>query len=177
MRKLLAIIACLASFSLIPINASAGGAFSITMPVHSLFLPLLGPPPPGTSPNCPFSPLGILWVSTSGNGVIHFNANGTGDWFTTTFEGDSSLFPVAAVVPPAAPGAPPTIVPGPLTAQGHLTTWFGGETNNQNNVFHFTLNFQGTEPTGQALAIHANFDATMNANGQMTATVTNVTCS
>ena len=60
-----------------------------------------------------------------------------------------------------------------------IQVWDGGAANLQNSVFHVTANFQGTSLTNSALTVdlHANFGATFNANGSMTALPTNVTCS
>ena len=102
---------------------------------------------------------------------MHFNANSTGDWFTMTFEGDATIHPVTFGSSGPVLGAP--------TFSGHIQVWAGGAGNLQNSVFHVTANFQGTSLANSALTLdlHANFGATSNANGSITATPTNVTCS
>ncbi len=112
-------------------------------------------------------------ISNDGNGVEHLTVNGTGDWFTTMFEGDATVFPVLGFDPTGKPilGAP--------TFQGHLTTCFGAQDNNQNRVFHTTLNYHATSLSnpGQTVDLHGNFGVTTNARGQVTATPINISCS
>lgn len=108
---------------------------------------------------------GLTIVSGTGNGVQHLNVNGTGDWFTETFEGQGTLVQTAG---PEA-GA---------VYQGHIQTWFGSEDNNQNNVQHATFNFDGANVSNPAdtLGMHAAFDVTTNANGTVTANNFTVSC-
>jgi hypothetical protein len=88
---------------------ASGGAFSQAMHVNSLFLPLIPPPP--VPPGCPIQ-LPIAMISNNGNGVEHLTVNGTGDWFTTTFEGDATVSPILGFGPMGNPilGAPPSRV-------------------------------------------------------------------
>jgi hypothetical protein len=172
MKKLIVLTASLGLLAtlLAPSPALAsGGAFTQTMHVNSLFLPLI--PPPTAPPSCPVQ-LPVAMISNSGNGVEHLAVNGTGDWFTTTFEGDASIFPFLGFDPAGNPilGAP--------TFQGHLTTWFGTADNNQNNVFHTTLDYHGTSLSSpaQTVDLHANFGVTTNASGRLTAAPINITC-
>lgn len=173
MKKLIVLTAGLGLLAalLAPSPALAsGGAFTQTVHVNSLFLPLTPPPP--APPGCPVQ-LPVAMISNSGNGVEHIAVNGTGDWFTTTFEGDTTVFPLLGLDQAGNPilGAP--------TFQGHLTTWFGAADNNRNNVFHTTLNYHGTSlsnPT-QTVDLHADFGVTTDASGQVTATPINISCS
>jgi hypothetical protein len=148
--------------------ASASGATTITNHFSTLFL--IATPPPAVPAGCPIQ-LPFAAVSNSGNGVMHLTVNSTGDWFTMTFEGNATISPVTF----DASGNP---VLGAPTFSGHIQVWDGGADNLQNMVFHVTANFQGTSLTnpGQTLDLHANFGATLNANGLITATPTNVTC-
>jgi hypothetical protein len=108
---------------------------------------------------------GLTIANATGNGVQHLNVNGTGDWFTTTFEGQGSL------VQTAGPRAG-------IVYQGHIVTWFGVEDNNQNGVQHATFNFDGANAANAAdtLAMHAAFDVTTNPDGTITADHFTVSC-
>ena len=161
------------------VSASAGGngSFTQTENLHGTDvqqLAVLGiTPPPDLPSNCPVS-LPLAFIPTTGNAIQHLTVNGADDgWFTTTFEGSTQLF--EGVVIDQNGDVSPV---GDLLYSGHLTTWFGAEDNNKNGVFHATLSFHGTSPDGaQSLALHAQFDVTANANGTVTATPTNVSCS
>ena len=109
---------------------------------------------------------GLSIINATGNGVQHLNVNGTGDWFTETFEGQGTL------VQTAGPDAG-------IVYQGHVVTWFGAEDNNRNGVQHATFNFNGTSVANPAvtLSMHAAFDVTTNANGTVTASNFTVSCS
>lgn len=148
--------------------ASASGTITVTNHFSTLFL--IATPPPALPAGCPIQ-LPFAAVSNSGNGVMHFTLNSTGDWFTMTFEGDATIHPVTFNSSGPVLGAP--------MFSGHIQVWDGGADNLQNRVFHVTANFQGTSLTnpGVTLDLHANFGATFNANGSITATPTNVTCS
>ena len=63
-------------------------------------------------------------------------------WFTTTFTGTETFFPI---LPPDFTTNPPTITPDPgrPAAAGQLTEWFGVEGNAKNFVFHDTTHFIG----------------------------------
>jgi hypothetical protein len=138
--------------------ASAAGAFTQTVHVNQLS---------DAIPATCAGPVGLTMFSATGNGVQHLTVNGTGDWFTTTFEGTGTLFMIDA-----------QNNVGPLY-QGHVQEWFGAEDNHQNGVQHATFNFHGaqvTDPT-QTLSVHAAFDVTVNANGTVTANHFNVSCS
>ena len=133
-------------------TASAAGAFTATTHVDTLR---------GAIPvTC--TGTGVSLINATGNGVQHLTVNGTGDWFTETFAGEGTL----------------TMIPPGSAYQGHVQTWFGSEDNNQNNVVHATLNFDGTNVAdpSQILHLHAAFDVTVNANGQPTANHFTVDC-
>jgi hypothetical protein len=149
--------------------ASASGTITVTNHFSTLFL--IATSPPDLPPGCPVQ-LPFAAVSNSGNGVMHFTMNSTGDWFTMTFEGNATISPVTF----DSNGNP---VLGAPTFSGHLQVWDGGANNLQNRVFHVTANFQGTSLTNSTVTVdlHANFGATFNANGSITATPTNTTCS
>lgn len=172
MRKLLALAASLVCFGAFTVPASASGAFTQTVHVHSM-TSVLGPPPGGVAAGCPSSlMIGAVVVSPEGNGVMHGTINSTGDWFTTTYEGQATIYVLAGVIP----GRPPKPILGPVIAQGHLATWFGAEDNNQNGVLHFTLDFNGITPPGDRFGLHGNLDVTVNANGDITANPINIFC-
>jgi hypothetical protein len=134
--------------------AYAAGAFTQTIHIDTLHDAI-----PVTCAG-PFT--GATIADATGNGVVHFNANSTGDWFTTTFEGQGTIVQTA----------------GPMAGQvftGHVMDWVGGADNNNNGLFHATFNFDGTNAAGQSLGMHAQAEFVMNANG--TPTVTNVAVS
>lgn len=159
-----------------PAFAGGNGSFTQTVNVHGTAVAALGvigiTPPPDVPANCPVQ-LPLAFVPITGNAVQHLTVNGAGDgWFTTTFTGDVQLFEGQVIDDQGDVAAV-----GDLLYSGHLTTWFGAEDNNKNGVFHATLTFHGTSPDGsQTLSLHANFDVTVNANGTITATPTNVSC-
>jgi hypothetical protein len=135
--------------------AYAAGAFTQTIHIDTLKDAI-----PVTCAG-PFT--GLTIINATGNGVVHFNANSTGDWFTTTFEGQGTIVQTS----------------GPLAGQvftGHVMEWVGDEGNLQNSVFHATFNFDGTNATGQSLGMHAQAEVVMNANGTFTVRNVAVSC-
>ena len=132
--------------------ASANGAFTTTTHVDTLHA--------GIPVTC--AGTGVSLIDATGNGLQHLTANGTGDWFTTTFAGEGTL----------------TMIPPGTTYRGHVQTWFGSEDNNQNSVVHATLNFDGANVADPStvLHMHAAFDVTVNANGVPTANNFTVDC-
>jgi hypothetical protein len=98
--------------------------------------------------------VGASDIEATGNGVIHFNVNSTGDWFTETFAGNGTL----------------TDFNSGITWQGHFTEWDGAAGNLQNTV-HAILAFHGTNvaDASQTLNFEAHVDMTVNANGVPTA--------
>lgn len=180
MRSYMASVAACAVVALLTaVSASAGGngSFTQTFHLHGTDVQQIGvlgiTPPPDLPSNCPVS-LPLAFIPTTGNAIQHLTVNGAGDgWFTTTFEGSTQLFE-GVVIDNNGDVAPV----GDLLYTGHLTTWFGAEDNNQNGVVHATLSFHGTTADGSgSLTLHAAFDVTANANGTVTATPTNVSCS
>ena len=127
----------------------------------------------------PFScagPGGAIQNVATGNGVMHFIANSTGDWFTATFSGQDALTEGAN----GGTFMNPVFVPnGGPTFQGHMEEWFGFEGNLNNTVAHATFNFHGANvvDSTQSLAIHAAFDMTFNANGILTVNNFTLSCS
>lgn len=108
---------------------------------------------------------GVTAFAGTGNWVQHLTVNNAGDsWFTTTEEGQVTLWT--------------TTSDGPTAWTGHVQEWFGAEDNNKNSVQHATMNFQGTSTTdpSKTLSMHAAFTATVNANGVMTVNNQTVTC-
>jgi hypothetical protein len=89
----------------------------------------------------PFS--GWAIATFTGNGIQHVTVNAKGDsWFTTTFTGTGSFTPILM---PDFSTTPPTITLDPTqpTLVGHLTMWFGFESNAKNFVAHDTAHFIG----------------------------------
>lgn len=156
MRRLLVLAACAIGLTLSAIPAYAAG-WSQTIRVSSLTAVI-----PVTCAG-PFT--GLTIVRATGNGVEHLNVNGTGDWFTTTFEGQGT------VVQTAGPRAG-------AVYQGHVVSWFGAEDNNQNGVHHATFNFDGSNVADPAdtLGMHAAFDVTTNPDGTVAASHFIATC-
>lgn len=142
------------------------------------FLPSGGAPP---LPAGCWMPSTDAVMSTFGNAIEHFTANkANDDWFTSTYTGDASVYPIVF----ASPGVPMLDqnendvldTSGTPLATGHLTTWFGQEDNKQNGVFHATLHFNGVEADGTPVSIDGHFQFATNANGNVTATPENVSC-
>lgn len=158
MKRLLVVAVSILGLGLSPASASAAGADTGTTHFSSLSdaIPI----------TCAGPFTGLTVRNATGNGVMHLTVNGTGDWFTTTFEGQGTIVQTA----------------GPYAGQvfqGHIVDWFGSEDNLQNNVLHATFNFQGTNVANpsQSLAMHAAFDITTNANGVVTVSNGSVSCS
>lgn len=139
------------------------------------------PPPPGI-----VAPAGC-WLgtdngilSTDGNVIFHQIDNKTGGWFTTTYTGQAEVFPLVEVdaVPQVDPNTQNDEVDtsAPPIASGHLTTWFGDEDNNRNEVTHATVHFRGTDNSGNPVDLFAQFQLGTNANGQMTVENASITC-
>ena len=155
MRRFLVLGVSLLGLLLTVTPAQAAGAFSQTQHITTLTDNI-----PVTCAG-PFT--GATLVNATGNGVVHFNANSTGDWFTTTFEGQGTIVQTA----------------GPQAGEvftGHVMDWFGFEGNLQNSVFHATFNFDGTNAAGQSLGMHAEAQFTLNPNGSFSGSHINVSC-
>ena len=143
------------------------------------FLPANGSP---SLPDGCWMPSTDALMSTFGNAILHSTANKADDfWFTSTYTGDAAVYPIVFI----APGVPLTDendndvldTSGQPLATGHLTTWFGISDNKQNEVDHATLTFTGTDVNGNAVSISGHFQLATNANGDVTATPTNISCS
>jgi hypothetical protein len=170
MKKILVVVAASAfALYLGAVPAAAGGAFTQTIHISTLKDVI----PAGCT-----GPGSAVQNDATGNGVQHFTANSTGDWFTATFEGQDMLTEGLAGKPDAM-GNATFISNGGPTFKGHMMEWFGFEGNLQNQVMHATFNFKGTNvvDSTQTLSIHAAFDVTVNANGTVTANHFNVSCS
>jgi hypothetical protein len=155
MRKFLAFGASILGLLLTATPVQAAGAFSQTTHITTLtdHIPV----------TCAGPFTGATIVHATGDGVVHFNANSTGDWFTTTFVGQGTIVQTA----------------GPQAGEvftGHVMDWVGVEGNLQNSIFHATFNFDGTNATGQSLGMHAEAQFTMNPDGSMNGSHINVSC-
>jgi len=176
---------------LIAVVPSAAWAASQTQTVHfksisdSWGTPSVPPPPTNTS-TCP-GPLlyDYTLANFTGNGVMHGTVNGAGDsWFTSTFTGTGTVaFYPASVLTFDSNGNVTGFIGNPqpdLVATGHLTNWFGFEANKQNQVAHGTINFQGTDGSGNPITFHNNaqfvWTPGMDPNGQPSFYVNHVTC-
>jgi len=121
------------------------------------------PPPVTNNTNCPGPVLyDYTLANATGHGVQHLTVNGAGDsWFTSTFTGTGTVafYPaseltfdgggnVTGIIDDSQPD---------MVVSGHLTAWFGGESNKQNQVVHGTINFQGTiNGSGSPISFHDN---------------------
>jgi hypothetical protein len=154
MRKFLVFGASVVGLLLMATPAQAAGAFSETTHITTLtdHIPV----------TCARPFTGVTVVHATGNGVVHFNANSTGDWFTTTFEGQGTI------VQTAGPQAHEVFT-------GHVMDWVGVENNLTNGVFHATFNFNGADAAG--LSMHAEVQATLNPDGSPNISHINVSCS
>jgi hypothetical protein len=153
MRKFLAVGASVLALSLMSTPAQAAGWGSMHITTVSAVIPV----------TCPGGPPGLTLYSATGNGVKHFNANSTGDWFTFTFEGEGTVLQTA----------------GPLAGdafQGHVVDWTGVAMNLQNGLFHTTFNFDGTDAGGQSLRMHVEAQLTVNTDGSPHLTRIDVSC-
>jgi hypothetical protein len=142
MRKSLAVGASVLALSLVSTPAQAAGWGAIHITTVSAVIPI----------TCPGGSTGLTFYSATGNGVKHFNANSTGDWFTFTFEGQGTVLQTA----------------GPLAGdafQGHVVDWTGVAMNLQNSLFHTTFNFDGTDAAGLSLRMHVEAQFTVNTDG------------
>jgi hypothetical protein len=171
MRKLVVLAASLGMLAALsaPSPALASGAFTQTQHVSSMVIPMT--PMPGWPASCPVQ-LPLVFVSNGGNGLVHQTANGNGFWFTTTYEGDTTIFVLLGFDSAGGPilGAP--------TFQGHMSVHFGQENNKQNSVFHTTIAFHGTGVTdpSQSVTIDGGFGVTTNANGDVTSNPIRLGC-
>lgn len=167
-------------------TAWAGGADTQTFHVHGTDafgveeLDLFTTPPGVTAPaGCWLGTTNGI-VSTDGNGVLHWTANKTGFWMTSTYTGQAAVYPLLLVdgqpvVDPNTQSNEVDTSAAPL-ATGHLTQWYGNEDNNKNGVEHATVTFKGVDASGNPVQLKGHFQFATNANGQPTATVGSITC-
>ena len=162
MRKLLVVLACVASFGTTSISASAaethlncatfdanGNIVSVvpncsqTMVVKNQIVSM-----PSLNP-CSFVPGTLTFDYT--NSIFHINVNGASDvWVTQTQTGSVSFVPTN--------GAQPSY-------SGHLTVWFGASLNKSNFVFHDTFNATLTGTDGSTITFHMVDHVSVSATG------------
>jgi hypothetical protein len=127
-------------------SATAAPATSSTVHFNSLVGQLGAPTGPTTNiSDCPAPVINdFTSIDATGNGISHQTTNGAGDfWSTSTFTGTATVtfYPngtfdsMGNVI--GVSGTPD------MQVTGHLTEWFGTSANNQNAVFHGTVNFNG----------------------------------
>jgi hypothetical protein len=162
MRKLLAVIACFASFGLTSINASAAETHSncATFDNNGNIVSVV--------PNCsetqivknqtfsmpsanPCSRvLGILTFNFT-NSIFHVTVNAASDvWVTQTATGSISFAPTD---------------PSQPSYSGHIATWFGASLNKNNAVFHDTSNATLTGTDGSTITAHMVDHMSFSASG------------
>lgn len=92
--------------------------------------------------------------------VFHVTSFSTGPelWVTGTAEGTATFTPYD---------------PQGVTASGHFALWFGESLNNKNSVAHDTANYQLVGTDGSRISVHATDQLTVNANGVITAQLSN----
>jgi hypothetical protein len=99
------------------------------------------------------------FIVTVGNAVQHDTINNAGDeWFTETVAGTFVTTDGSGYT-------------------GHMSGWFGVETNAQNQVLHFTANAQGTLGDGTPLRVHQEGQFAFNAQGFPVVTRLTFSCS
>ena len=162
MRKLLAVIVCLAGFGLASVSASAaethlncatfdanGNILSVvpnctqTMVVKNqvVSMPSLNP--------CSFVPGTLTFGYT--NTIFHITVNGASDvWVTQTQTGSITFVPTSASQP---------------SYSGHITVWFGASINQNNFVFHDTFNATLTGTNGSTISFHMVDHMSVSATG------------
>jgi hypothetical protein len=162
MRKLLAVIACLASFGLTSISASAAethancvtfdssGNIVSAVPNCTQTMTVKNQTVSGVSNNPCTGVAGILSFDYK-NSIAHVTVNGAGDiWFTQTQTGSVSFVPADSGQPSYA---------------GHITGWFGASLNQNNVVFHDTLNATLTGTDGSTITLHMVDHVSVSATG------------
>ena len=155
MRKVASIAATLALLMMLALSAvtasanspctpNPDGTSTCTMNLHNATFPV-GPPNP------PCVPPDAFGEFTNTNAVFHITINKAGDsWVTGTIEGDLTL----------------TVPSTGVIYTGHVTTWFGSEANNRNNVNNTVLNGNLTGSDGSKLAVHVSLGFGVSASGQ-----------
>jgi len=151
MRRLLAVLVCVAGFGMTSISASAaethlncatfdanGNIVSVvpncsqTMVVKNVTVSM-----PSLNP-CSFVPGTLTFVYT--NSIFHVNVNGASDvWVTQTQTGSVTFVPTDTTQP---------------SYSGHIAVWFGASLNKNNYVFHDTFNATLTGTDGSTITFH-----------------------
>jgi hypothetical protein len=148
------------------VPASAAPATSQTFHFSSVvgWNTAINPVNPGSCPDWAVND--NVFMNMTGNGVQHVTYNAAGDsWFTTTFTGSGTIAFYGPNPVNYTYSDPPnnTIISGlsdpslqpEMTLTGHLTQWFGFESNNKNAVGHGTVEFKGTDNgTGIPFTLH-----------------------
>jgi hypothetical protein len=114
------------------------------------------PAPPGGGCPAYLSTDFFTFVGT-GNGVEHTTLNKAQDgWFTTTFTGTVTITAYLHGTVDSDGNVTSVSDPDPsvLPFTGRITQWFGGSFNNQNSVFHGTINISVTNANGENLRVH-----------------------
>jgi hypothetical protein len=140
----------------------ATGAFAAASHTSAAGMAIDLGPAPSLPANCPFPNADANFIFSNGNTVSHDTSNKNGDWGGFTAEGTATFYEDTTP-----------------WYTGHLSMWGGGGNNAKSqNENGSTMDFHGTGAAG-SLDIHANFHATFNAAGTMTANVQNIkiTCS
>jgi hypothetical protein len=164
---MIGMLACAAAAIAVPKGAAAeethfncatfdnqGGVISVT-PNCSQTISIQGGTPvvqPGAVDPCTGNP-GTLTLSFT-HQVFHVNVNGAGDlWITGTQNGVATFVPYNTAAP---------------SGDGPWTSWFGGSNNNQNAVYHSTLNARVHFPNGVTASLHEVFHITFSGTGTIT---------
>jgi hypothetical protein len=162
MRKLLAVLACFASLGLTSITASAAETHSncVTFGQNGQIISAV--------PNCtetmivknqtqsmpslnPCSGVPGTLTFDYTNSIAHVTVNGAGDiWVTQTQTGSVSAVPIDPTQP---------------SYVGHITIWFGASLNQNNLVFHDTLNATLTGTDGSTITLHLVDHVSISASG------------
>jgi plastocyanin len=154
--------AVLAVSLVMAVPASAAPATSVTTHFSTLvgWNTAINPVNPGTCPTWAVND-NVLFDMT-GNGVQHVTYNAAGDsWFTTTFSGTGTIafynptpsnyiydgFGNITGLSNTAPAADAVVT-------GHLTQWFGFQSNLKNAVGAGTVELRGTYGTGTPITLH-----------------------
>lgn len=162
MRKLLAVIACFASFSLTSINASAAETHSncatfdntgnIVSVVPNCSETMVAKNQTFSMPSAnPCSGAPGLLTFVFRNAIFHITVNGASDvWVTQTETGSVSFAPTDTSQP---------------SYSGHIATWFGASLNKNNAVFHDTFNARLTGTDGSTITAHMVDHMSVSASG------------
>jgi hypothetical protein len=164
MRKLLAVIACFASFGLSSISVSAAETHSncatfdnngnIISVVPSCTQTMVIKNQSQSMPsNNPCSGVPATLTFNYSNTIFHITVNGAGDvWVTQTLTGSASAVPFDPLQP---------------SYYGHITIWFGASLNKNNSVFHDTFNATLTGTDGSTITAHMVDHMSTSASGMV----------